>query len=116
MLVDKAIDVVPDSINKSIFFMSIDDRINSRLEDKEDCIPTNLGNLDRFLFGGIRRKELGVVMAPPSRGKTISLIHLGVMAIQNNYKDNHYTLEMSEERVEDSYDSRLSGVHAKELK
>lgn len=39
--------------------------------DPHDIIPTGIGHLDFALDGGLRRGELGVISAPPKRGKCL---------------------------------------------
>lgn len=50
-----------------------------------------------------RKKELFLIMAPPSRGKTWGLIHFAKWALLQRQTVVHITLEMSEERVAQRY-------------
>lgn len=70
-------------------------------------IPTGMVGLDTILKGGLGRTELGVVIAPPNRGKSIMLTNIGVGAIMEGYNVIHYTLEMPESQVAKRYDSRM---------
>lgn len=84
--------------------------LNPQLKYK-DKIPTGIPHLDMALKGGLRRGELGVILAPPKRGKSSFLINLGFGALTNVMGLNvvHYSLEMHEEEIEERYDDRLAG-------
>lgn len=73
-------------------------------------IPTGIPHLDYALGGGAERGELYVVLAPPKRGKTTTLINIGFGALRKPAGLNvvHYTFEMSERKVIRRYDDRLS--------
>ena len=76
-----------------------------------DIIPTGLPHLDYAMEGGLSRGELGVVLAPPKRGKTTMLINLGFgcMASVLGLNVVHYTCEMSDKKVSRRYDDRVAG-------
>lgn len=76
-------------------------------------IPTGIHHLDFVMHGGLGRGELGVVVAPPGRGKTSTLINFGYGALLAGYNVVHYTLEMKETRVLKRYDARLAGAYNK---
>ena len=77
----------------------------------EGKIPTGIPHLDMALKGGLRRGELGVILAPPKRGKSLFLVNMGFGALTNVYGYNvvHYSLEMHEEEIGERYDDRLAG-------
>lgn len=80
-------------------------------EDEQVLIRTGLPHMDSVLGGGLARGELGVILAPPKRGKTTTLINLGfgaATAVQG-YTVVHYTMEMSDHKVSRRYDDRLMG-------
>jgi replicative DNA helicase len=70
-------------------------------------VPTGLGGLDRVLKGGLGEGELGVIIAPPNRGKSFALINIGAGGVSEGYNVAHYTLEMPEKQVAKRYDNRL---------
>jgi hypothetical protein len=72
-------------------------------------IPTGLAGLDKIMKGGLGNGELGVVIAPPNRGKSFGLINIGAGAILEGYNVAHYTLEMPEPQVSKRYDQRMTG-------
>ena len=81
-------------------------------EDREveDVIPTGIAHLDYALDGGFARGELYVVLAPPKKGKTTTVINLGFGALRRpiGCRVAHYSLEMSQKKVIRRYDDRLS--------
>lgn len=79
----------------------------------EDRISTGLPHLDVLMGGGLCRKELGVVLAPPKRGKTTTLINIayGAFTAPTAYNVAHYSLEMHQDKVARRYDDRLMGKH-----
>lgn len=70
-------------------------------------VPTGMAGLDRVLKGGLGDGELGVVIAPPNRGKSFALTNIGAGAIMEGLNVVHYTLEMPEAQVAKRYDNRL---------
>lgn len=78
-------------------------------------VTTGWDVINNSLKGGLGSGELGVVIAPTGAGKSHVLAHLGASALLEGKNVVHYTLEMSEERTGQRYDSRISGVHLGEL-
>ena len=78
-------------------------------------VTTGWDVVNDSLKGGLGSGELGVVIAPTGAGKSHVLAHLGASALLEGKNVVHYTLEMSEERTGQRYDSRISGVHLGEL-
>lgn len=76
-----------------------------------EIIPTGLAHLDYALEGGLSRGELGVVLAPPKRGKTTTLINLGFGCMTSVLGFNvvHYTCEMADRKIARRYDDRVLG-------
>lgn len=70
-------------------------------------VPTGLAGFDRIMKGGLGTGELGVIIAPPNRGKSFGLINIGAGALLEGYNVVHYTLEMPEKQVSKRYDNRL---------
>lgn len=93
----------------SDYFENIEQRVMTTY-NKEDVekIPTGISALDKIMKGGLGRKELGIVIAPPGTGKTMTLVNFGASAIMKGKNVLHLTLEMSEERMQMRYDSRLT--------
>lgn len=60
---------------------------------------TGLPKMDAQLAGGLREKELGVILAPSHRGKTQFLCHLGREALNAGIPIQYHTFEISKARV-----------------
>lgn len=73
--------------------------------------PTCIGNLDEYLSeGGLAEGELGIVLAPTGRGKSIALVHLAKVAIIHGFKPYVVSLEMViEKKLARRMDSTLIG-------
>lgn len=91
------------------YFETAEERMENYKQGIEGVrkVPTGMSGLDKVLRGGLGDGELGVVIAPPSRGKSFSLINIGAGAILQGYNVVHYTLEMPEAQVAKRYDNRL---------
>lgn len=86
----------------------------SRAEDYEKGtdgvkrVPTGMSGLDQVMNGGLGAGELGIVIAPPNRGKSFALINIGAGAVLEGFNVVHYTLEMPERQVANRYDNRMT--------
>lgn len=79
-------------------------------------IPTGMSGLDKCMGGGLGDTELGVIIAPPNRGKSFALVNIGAGAIMEGFNVAHYTLEMPEQQVTKRYDERLMNKNFDYLK
>lgn len=75
-----------------------------------ETVPTGWMHVDEILSGGLACKELGLIMAPPGTGKTMSLVNIGSAAADLLTQKNviHITLEMSAEKVLQRYAARMA--------
>jgi len=75
----------------------------------EDKVRTGMFHLDKVLDGGLAAGELGVVMAPPNRGKSMSLVNIGYGAASIGSAKNvvHFTHEMKTAQVAKRYAARM---------
>jgi len=92
------------------YFEEVDERAD-QYESGEDGvrrIPTGMSGLDLALKGGLGDGELGVVIAPPNRGKSFALTNIGAGAVLEGFNVVHYTLEMPERQVAKRYDQRMT--------
>lgn len=84
-------------------------RALSFLDHQADIFRTGIPELDRRGLGPAR-KELSVLIAPRSRGKSWWLIHLGKLGLLQRVKVLHITLEMSDEQVLQRYFQSLFSI------
>lgn len=110
-------DQVEDRINKAtkvgedigdfgtFYFDTIEERMKGYDTVETEKIATGNKSMDKVMAGGLGRGELGIVIAPPGKGKTLSLINFAASGKLNGYNVVHFTLEMSEDRVTQRYDS-----------
>lgn len=91
------------------YFETAEERMQIYAEgiDGVKRIPTGLSGIDRVTGGGLGIGELGVVIAPPNRGKSFALTNIGAGAVSRGYNVFHYTLEMPEAQVARRYDNKL---------
>jgi replicative DNA helicase len=93
------------------YFVDYPERLRRRGEIIEKRImPIGITEMDIWLGGGLRPKQLGLWMAPTNRGKSIALVHCGKRAIVAGKSVLHYTLELSEDEVAERYDSNFSKI------
>jgi replicative DNA helicase len=74
-----------------------------------DKVKTGLYHLDTLLEGGLSTPELGIVLGPPNRGKSMVLINIGFGAAGLGSGKNvvHFTHEMKAEQVSRRYAARM---------
>lgn len=73
-------------------------------------VPTGFTHIDIVLEGGVGSSELGCILAPQNRGKSMTLINLGHAAASIMAGKNvaHFTHEMKAEQVAKRYAARLT--------
>ncbi|MBI5948557.1 MAG: AAA family ATPase [Chloroflexi bacterium] len=81
----------------------------------ERAASTGIPDVDSILGGGLRPGELGVVLAPPGRGKSHWLIHCARTAWWKNRNVAFYSFEMSEGRVFARFLAGATGIGANEI-
>ena len=77
---------------------------------EEQAITTGLSELDDSLKGGIYPGEIGILAAPPGRGKSLCLIQMAVAAIEQGKKVLFFTLDDGKEEVSLRFDTRLTMI------
>ena len=117
-LVQEALVVGEDLIDVGIdYYGTLEDR-NAwyEQEDEASYIPTGIPHLDYALGGGLGRGELYVILAPPKRGKTTTLVNIGFGALrairasaQKGYNVAYYSCEMRDRKIARRFDDRLAG-------
>jgi len=79
-------------------------------------VPTGIMGLDDYLRGGgLGEKELGVILAPTNRGKSMMLKHIAEFNMLRGMNALIFTLEMSEDRYLDRFDMSLARLTTNEM-
>ena len=79
-------------------------------------VPTGIMGLDDYLRGGgLGEKELGVILAPTNRGKSMMLKHIAEFNMLRGLNALIFTLEMSEDRYLDRFDMSVSRLTTNEM-
>lgn len=114
-----AIGELHDSLG-SFYYKDLDIRLKNRQEgsDRSDLtIPTALESLNNKLGGGLAPGEVGILLGPTKRGKTIVGVNFIKGAMLAGKDVLHYMFEGgSEDRCQRMYDATFSGVPKSELK
>jgi replicative DNA helicase len=98
------------------YFEDIIQRLSHRTQfDTKIIIPTGIPELDKYIGGGLKAGQLGVVVGGTGAGKSIYLPHVGKRAILNGYKVAHYTLELDEKDIAERYDAAFSSIKLSDL-
>lgn len=71
----------------------------SLIHDVANKIPTGLPTLDENMRGGLSIGELGMVLGPSGRGKSICLVNLAAEALRHGKKVVYITFELFEHEV-----------------
>lgn len=96
------------------FFEYVDSRV--KREDAFQAIGTGIRGIDDCLdSGGLGDGELGLIIAPPSGGKSTGLINIGKNGIMHGYNVFHFTEEMSDRKTAKRYDQCLLGMTKQEV-
>lgn len=101
------------------YFSDVSDRFKRLYEvsDKDrDLFKTMIPTLNRAIEGGLQRKEIGMVVAPPGVGKSLFLANQCVQSLMENRKVLYISLEMSEDRVAQRLDSIASLISQRKMK
>ena len=109
------------SINRNIdlgqnYFIDVNDRWD-RIKNcsNENKFKTVFNELNDVLEGGNSRKELCMVVAPGGVGKSLYLVNQGVRALMENKKVLVISLEMSEDRIAQRFDSVMTLIPQAQL-
>ena len=77
---------------------------------KENRTPTGISIFDKITRGGIPRKTLNVIMAPPHGGKSLMMVNFAIGAMQAGRNVLYITMEMAEEEIAKRFDVNLMGI------
>ena len=75
-----------------------------------------LPSINRSLEGGLGAKELAMVVAPPGVGKSLFLVNQGVHSMIEGRKVLYISLEMSEDKIAQRFDSVMTLMPQMKLK
>lgn len=111
LLVCRTVDVGQD------YFTSYSSRWEREEEaGKGEKYRTILPALDSSLEGGLGKKELAMVVAPPGVGKSLYLVNQSVRSLVDGKKVLYISLEMSEDKIAQRFDSVMTLVPQARIK
>jgi replicative DNA helicase len=84
--------------------------------DEFTTIPTGIKQLDRVLAGGVRKGEVGLVLATTGRGKSVMLTNLGHAGASRGYGVVYFALEMPAKQIAMRQDARWSNFQYNQFK
>lgn len=98
------------------YFQDYEERLKRRLEEQEfKRYPTGIPGLDEATSGGLKSKQLGMIVGGTGRGKSIFLEWLVQQAIIRGKKTVYFTLEMAEDDVAARFDSLFCEITPQDL-
>ena len=87
---------------------NIETRIALRQFSKyEDRIPTLIKGLDRWLRGGVSKKELMIIGAAPNVGKSAILVNIAVAGLQNEESVLYLSCELDDSKIAERVEQRI---------
>jgi replicative DNA helicase len=99
------------------YFSDINDRWDRTYNaEAKDKYKTLLPSLNHSLEGGLGEKELAMVIAPPGVGKSLWLVNQAVQSMIEGRKVLYVSLEMSEDKIAQRFDSVVSLIPQGHLK
>lgn len=111
LIVSRTVDVGQD------YFNDIQDRIKRAYEDKDKFrIPTVYDTHNRLLDGGLCKKELAMVVAPPGVGKSLYLVNQGAVSLLGGLNVLYISCEMSQDKIAGRFDSVITEIKTEYLK
>lgn len=99
------------------FFKEFEERIAHRAgKEEERKLSTGIPGLDELCYGGLKTKQLGLIIGGSGRGKSIFLEWLARVGVLLGQQVVYYTLELSAEDIADRFDSLFCHIKMQELK
>ena len=103
--------------NGQEYFSSVKDRWQRLLSRKEtDKFKTALPSCNKHLEGGHNAKELCMVVASAGTGKSLFLVNQAVASMMEDKKVLYVSLEMSEDKIANRFDSIITLLPVMKLK
>ena len=116
-LVKKALLINRDVDTGQDYFTDVTGRWDRIFNKKnEDKYKTILPSINKSLEGGLGSKEMAMVVAPPGVGKSLFLVNQGVHSLIEGRKVLYISLEMSEDKIAQRFDSIMTLVPQFRLK
>jgi replicative DNA helicase len=116
-VVRKALTISRSVDNGLNYFPSVKERWERILNnDDTDKFRTPFTSLNRVLEGGLSAKELGMVVSPAGVGKSLFLVNQGVESLIEGRKVLYVSLEMSEDKIAQRFDSIMTLIPQSRLK
>jgi replicative DNA helicase len=116
-LVKKALLINRDINTGQNYFNSLKERWERIFNKKEENkYKTFLPAINKSLEGGMGCKELAMVVAPPGVGKSLFLVNQGVHSLMEGRKVLYISLEMSEDKIAQRFDSVMTLIPQFKLK
>ncbi len=97
-------------VQVSDYLGTIEQRVERRLTYKAGVAPLFLIDPLDSLVRGIGPKGLGLVLAPPGRGKSLFLAHIAMAFTLQRYNTMLVTLEDPKSELEDRMDAAITGI------
>lgn len=98
-----------EAFNPGMFLSESPPKVMAHLRSESNHIPIGIPALNQINFGPAP-KELMLILAPTSRGKTWFMVHIGKYGLLQQKNVLHITLEMSEEKVMTRYYQSLLSI------
>lgn len=95
-------------MDNGLFLLEEAGKEGSKVDEPRKVISTGLPWIDPHCKGGLAKKELGLVVAPPHTGKSTALVNIGVGMVKNGHKVVHFTCEMSKNIVGRMYRNNIT--------
>jgi hypothetical protein len=86
-----------------------------KIKDRNGQMKTGWRDIDKALYGGVNRGELGIWCAVSGGGKSLFLANLGINGALAGFNVVYITLELSEELVSMRMDSMLTGIPSRDV-
>jgi len=116
-LVRKALLINRDIDTGQDYFSDLIGRWDRTFNKKNEVkYKTVLPSINKSLEGGLGAKEMAMVVAPPGVGKSLYLVNQGVHSMIEGRKVLYISLEMSEDKIAQRFDSIMTLVPQFKLK
>lgn len=116
-IVRKALLISRTVDNGQMYFDSVKSRWDRSLSEKDrNKFKTILPTCNNNLEGGHNTKELCMVVAPPGVGKSLFLVNQAVQSLTEGRRVLYISLEMSEDKIAQRFDSILTRLPNQQLK